>query len=60
MQLFCPSEAGLCEGTLTIRAKGQTIASRDFNQSGGARFPLTLTLSSSAQQTLRSTSRAQD
>jgi hypothetical protein len=48
--LFCPPPAGLCAGAATIRADHQDVVSRNFNQSGGARFPLTIRLSADARR----------
>jgi hypothetical protein len=48
--LFCPTAAGLCAGAATIRADHQNVVSRGFNQSGGARFPLTIPLSADARR----------
>ena len=57
--MFCPRAAGLCAGTVTIRADRQNLTSRGFNQNGGAKFSLTINLSDSARSTLRSASSAQ-
>ena len=38
MVFFCPRAAGLCAGTLTIRARGQNLASKGFDQNGGSRL----------------------
>jgi hypothetical protein len=59
MVLFCPRAAGLCAGTVTIRANHQNLTSKGFNQNGGARFPLTINLSSSVRKKIARASSAQ-
>ncbi|WP_155892315.1 hypothetical protein [Conexibacter woesei] len=57
--LYCPKAAGLCEGTATIRANHHNLASKGFNQKGGAKFPVTIKLSTSVRHTLASAPSAQ-
>ena len=59
LNMFCPTQAGLCAGTVTIRADRQNVASKGFNQNGGAKFPLTLHLSSDARRRISNASKVQ-
>jgi hypothetical protein len=47
---FCPPAAGLCAGNATIRADHRDVVSRAFNQRGGARFPMTIRLTSAERR----------
>ena len=57
--LFCPKADGLCEGKVTVRADKQTVASKEFNQRGGAKFTLAVKLSSSARRRIAKASKIQ-
>ncbi len=57
--LYCPQDAGVCEGKVTVRADRQDLKSKSFNQRGGAKFPLTVKLSSSGRKKLARASKIQ-
>jgi hypothetical protein len=57
--LYCPKEAGLCAGTATIRADKQNVAIKGFDQNGGAKFPLSITVPSDDRGRVRRASKVQ-
>jgi hypothetical protein len=59
LQLYCPKEAGLCAGTATIRADKQNVAIKGFDQNGGSKFPLTITVPSDDRARVRRASKVQ-